>query len=554
MKKSQKRYVIAMFILCMLCLCMPAVKTQAKVTLSQTKLVMKAGKRTKIKVNGTTLPVTWTSRDKKIAKVCSHGSVSAVKAGNTTIVAKVGTQVVKCKVVVVSMNKTHLTLKKSSKKKIKVLNGSAGSWKSSNTAVAKVSSTGNVTAVGYGTAKITCQSRGVTLACKVYVPKKKKSYITFSTDTEMNKTKSLALSYYYEKPTYTSSNPSVCTVNSSGVCKPVSAGIATITAKTDGCKYTMNVSVGVFTPSSWLPSSSKVAQLNQKIYIGGGKTRTYKIYGQSYSTNTFKNNIKLANYATATTTAVESEESSPEESSSEESAETSTTTEATTETKTTTATTNTKTTTTATPVSYTTYYMKNFIQSHGCTTCAATTILNAFSSYSGSPKLVVKNVEPKVLGLSVWKANYKKSKKKQRSMSFYGVSKVLTKYNIKNTYVRYFSSQQQAMNQVAAHLLKGKPVIIIVGCKNHLTGKSDYRWTGTGRHTMLLLGMTTDNKVIVGDSGNRSGTWGKHGRIKTVPLTDIGAYLFTCTKKTGSNLTNPYYTKYKYCGGYILVG
>lgn len=123
-------------------------------------------------------------------------------------------------------------------------------WKTSNAKIAKVSTTGKVTAVKAGTAKITVTTaRGKkTATCTVTVrdpnlPKSialdQKAVTVYAGEVKNIRLKS-TLSWWVEsyatakktKVTWTSSNKAVATVNGSGVVTPLKAGKVTITAKT----------------------------------------------------------------------------------------------------------------------------------------------------------------------------------------------------------------------------------------------------------------------------------------------------------------------------------
>ena len=122
-----------------------------------------------------------------MATVTSAGKVTAVGKGTATITctAKDGSGVkATCKVTVkilvnkVSLNRSTAKLVKGKSLQLKATVAPASAsnktvaWKSSNTKVAKVSSTGKVTAVGKGTATITCAARdgsGKKAYCKITV-------------------------------------------------------------------------------------------------------------------------------------------------------------------------------------------------------------------------------------------------------------------------------------------------------------------------------------------------------------------------------------------------
>lgn len=81
-----------------------AAKKQPK--LNKTKLTLKVGKSTKLKVKNTKKKVKWSSSKKKVATV-KNGKVTAKKVGKTTITAKVGKKKLKCKVTVTKNTSTN---------------------------------------------------------------------------------------------------------------------------------------------------------------------------------------------------------------------------------------------------------------------------------------------------------------------------------------------------------------------------------------------------------------------------------------------------------------
>ena len=163
-----------------------------KITLSKTSFSIVKGKTFALKA--TVMPaaannraVTWKSSNTKVATVTSAGKVTAKGKGTATITctAKDGSGVkAACKITVkILVNKVSLNRSKASLVKGKSLtlraavspsaaSNKAVAWKSSNTKVAKVSSAGRVTAVGKGTATITCTARdgsGKKAYCKITV-------------------------------------------------------------------------------------------------------------------------------------------------------------------------------------------------------------------------------------------------------------------------------------------------------------------------------------------------------------------------------------------------
>ena len=114
----------------------------------------------------------YESSDSKIATVGEDGVVRFKKDGNVTLTATADdvTTVYSVTVKNPRLNTTKVSLKPNKTYKLSVSNkiGKA-TYKSSNSKVAKVSSTGKITALKKGTAVITVKTNGISLKCKVTV-------------------------------------------------------------------------------------------------------------------------------------------------------------------------------------------------------------------------------------------------------------------------------------------------------------------------------------------------------------------------------------------------
>ncbi|ADL50747.1 Ig-like domain-containing protein [Clostridium cellulovorans] len=156
-------------------------------------------------------------------------------------------------------------------------------WKSDNPAVATVDSTGNVTAVAVGTAKITATTEdgsNLTTSCTVTV---KQPIILISGIALNNKTLDLISGQSAtllatvtpdnatnKKVIWTSSNPSVATVDSTGKITAVASGTATITATTiDGTNLSDSCAVNVKADTS--------NDVLLTIYLTNGNKKSYAI-------------------------------------------------------------------------------------------------------------------------------------------------------------------------------------------------------------------------------------------------------------------------------------
>ena len=230
--------------------CAKCVVTVAELKLQKTKFSIYAGSSAQITVKSVypkSDKVSYTSSDKKIAKVSSTGKITAVKAGKAVITATSGSGIqVKCQVTVKKVVATKtlsiqkkLTLGKGAKATIKVTRKPANAsdkltWKSSNKRVATVDSKGKVVAKKAGKAVITVKSAsGKKATCTVQVASvklakssatiKKGATVTIKVKSSTVKNDKVA--------SYKTSNKKVATVNKKGVVKGKGVGSAKITVK-----------------------------------------------------------------------------------------------------------------------------------------------------------------------------------------------------------------------------------------------------------------------------------------------------------------------------------
>lgn len=98
-RKLRKLLLVLCFLFLQLSV-IPAVKTEAAVKLSATKVTMGVKEKLTLKVTGTKKTVKWKSSKPAVASVSSKGVVTAKKTGKTSISAKVGTKKLTCMVTV----------------------------------------------------------------------------------------------------------------------------------------------------------------------------------------------------------------------------------------------------------------------------------------------------------------------------------------------------------------------------------------------------------------------------------------------------------------------
>ena len=156
----------------------------------------------------------------------------------------------------VKLSKTKATIEKGKTLTLKAtitpsdLPDKSVTWKSSNTKVATVSSSGKVTGVKTGVVTITCTSKatGLSATCKVTVGKVNldKTEVAVLKGSSLTLTPTVYPATLDDKTVaWKSSNTKVATVSSAGEVKGVKAGTATITCTSNatGLKATCTVSV-----------------------------------------------------------------------------------------------------------------------------------------------------------------------------------------------------------------------------------------------------------------------------------------------------------------------
>lgn len=86
--------------------CSFTVEAATKVKISKTKVTLKKGQKTTLKISGTTKKVTWSSSNKKVATVSTKGKITAKTAGTAVITATVSGKKYTCKVTVKKTSNT----------------------------------------------------------------------------------------------------------------------------------------------------------------------------------------------------------------------------------------------------------------------------------------------------------------------------------------------------------------------------------------------------------------------------------------------------------------
>ena len=205
------------------------------ITIDKTEISKVAGETEKLSAtvapdNATDKKVTWTTSDANVATVDESGNVTAVAAGSATITAKAGDKTATCSVTVTAK---EIVLNEIEAKPV--------SWRSTNPEVATVEG-GTVTPLKAGKTKIFARVDGTEIeaSCDLTVTQDPTLRgIAFTSDrfgVSIGDPKKLELiftpDYAANKVvTFSSSDPSVATVNADGIVNGLSQGETTITAK-----------------------------------------------------------------------------------------------------------------------------------------------------------------------------------------------------------------------------------------------------------------------------------------------------------------------------------
>ena len=211
--------------------------------------------------NSYTKTISFKSLDENVATVSSTGLITAKSVGTARIQVssasskdtKTCTVTVTAPVTSITLNKTSLSLhvgeEETLSATVKPDNATDKSvtWVSSNTSVASVNNIGKVTAITPGSATVTCQANDGSekkATCSVTVTSVPATSVTLnktSLSLQVGEKETLTATVKPDNAadksvTWTSNNSSVATVSTSGVVNAISAGTATITAKTSNGK------------------------------------------------------------------------------------------------------------------------------------------------------------------------------------------------------------------------------------------------------------------------------------------------------------------------------
>jgi uncharacterized protein YjdB len=232
--------------------------------------------------------VTWIGGAPNVATVDATGLVRAVATGSAVIVAssegaRASVPVTVSPITVTTVAVTPATGSVESGKTLqmtarildlrgRVVAGKVATWTSSHPSRATVSSTGRVTAVSPGSVTITATSDGISGSAALTVTPVKVARITVTPATASLFTgRTLVLSLQLASATgavlspagrtiaWTTSDPAIATVDGTGIVTTTGAGVATVSASTDGVTGSATVTVNNIPVSSVTVSPAVVS-------------------------------------------------------------------------------------------------------------------------------------------------------------------------------------------------------------------------------------------------------------------------------------------------------
>jgi len=128
----------------------------------------------------------------------------------------------------------------------------------------------------------------------------------------------------------------------------------------------------------------------------------------------------------------------------------------------------------------------------GCGLCSFLSVIATFKDSSIRPQAWCKSSLTAVTGFSAC------------PISITAGTKILQKYGIGFERVKTFDTDT-AFQDIRAHLLQGRPVVVSLSCRNR-AGKKTNSYTNSG-HYSLLIGVRADGKAFLMDSGSRKPRW-----------------------------------------------
>ena len=205
-----------------------------------------------VEPNGTGSTVEWTSSNPSVASVEQNGEVTAVSAGTATITATAGGKSASCEVTVnvplkgITINGNQTSIRKGTTTQLSVTfdpedttDNKTISWSSDDPEIASVDQNGRVTAIADGSTTIRARAGSVEGTYAITVEEVPLQSISIKSETTIHRgeTETLQVTYAPENTTddrtvsWSTSDPTIASVDGNGTVTAVEKGQAVITAK-----------------------------------------------------------------------------------------------------------------------------------------------------------------------------------------------------------------------------------------------------------------------------------------------------------------------------------
>ena len=248
--------------------CKKPVQPVSKITLNKTEITLDKGATETISAtvspsDATDKTITWTSSNNSVATV-SDGLVTAKGGGSALITAKAGNATATCKVTVnipvtgIAITPDALKLDRNTTGQLTATvspsdaTDKAVTWESLNPGIVTVDQTGKVTAIAKGIATIKAKigafegTSTVTVVVSVLNVTLNKNELTLNKDAKETLVATVNPSDADDNTIiWTSSDPSVATVDENGLVKALAGGTSIITASAGGKSASCTVSVNI---------------------------------------------------------------------------------------------------------------------------------------------------------------------------------------------------------------------------------------------------------------------------------------------------------------------
>lgn len=227
----------------------------------------------------------FSSSNSRVASVNTYGKITAKKAGQAVVTAKIKNGEACCRVVVqktsIQLNQREVFLENGQSMRLKasVSTGHAVVWKSSKKSIATINNNGEIVARKPGKTIVTASADGTVISCAVTVKRPVVQISSTVLSLYRKEVKKLsATSTSNSVPLWKSNRKSIAVVDSNGYVRGIKHGTAMITVTVDGvsksCEVTVKKPAISFESNELFLSKGQKVQLN--VHVSSGNKPQYR--------------------------------------------------------------------------------------------------------------------------------------------------------------------------------------------------------------------------------------------------------------------------------------